>query len=143
MNILGVTTIAIAVYKVLKEICLNKDLEGIDSSKIFIDYLLEDKGQEYKTIKSIVTRRIETIIKDCKRFKIGKTGYPDQRISNYSNYSAMYLLCHSDDRATIEVLEAYYNQKYCEHQRCDNQRVGSAGIMTNKYNDYYLYIVVD
>lgn len=142
MNIFGISAVAVAAYKILKEICLNKDLEGIDNSKVFDDYLLEDNGQDYRIMKSVITRRIEKIITNVDRFKIGKTGYPDGRVSNYPEYSAMYLLCHSNDRATIEVLEAYYNQKYCDYDYCDNQRKGSAGIMTNRHKDYYLYIVV-
>ncbi|MCR4561130.1 MAG: hypothetical protein K5685_13715 [Bacteroidales bacterium] len=112
------------------------------NANIFTDYLIVDKGSEIPALKRLITRNINSIIPVCKSFKIGKTGCPDNRFVNYKNYDKMILLCQSSDCSVIEVLEAYYNQKYFQHPKNDNKWLGSAGIMTNSENLYFLYMVI-
>lgn len=131
--------LAAALYAALRK--TNSEI-AITNDNIYTDYLVEDDGEEIPALKRRITRNINTIIPHCKSFKIGKTGCPDNRFVNYKDYSKMVLLCHSADCGVIEVLEAYYNQKYFNHPKNDNQRLGSAGIMSNSDNLYYLYIVI-
>lgn len=131
-----------ALAGLIYELVQNRDTATIKSDKIFVDFLVEDHNQEYRTLKSMMTRRIKKIIDGKRRFKIGKTGDPEGRLTKYSNYSAMYLLCRSSDAGTIEVLENYLNNKFCVMKNCDNQKGGSAGLMTNKHSEYFLYLVI-
>lgn len=143
MNILGTAIVGAALFKILREIIPSKDFDGISNERIFTDYLVEETDQEYRTLKGMMTRRINKIISQGGRFKIGKSGNPDGRFSSYQGYSSMFLLCKSSDMGTIEVLETYLNNKYYNYPNCDNERGGSAGLMTNRYQDYYLYLVVE
>lgn len=112
------------------------------NENIFTDCLVVDNNSEIPALKRLITRSINKIVKQCKSFKIGKTGCPDNRFANYKDYDRMILLCQSSDCGIIEVLESYYNQKYFAHPKNDNQRIGSAGIMSNSDSLYFLYIVV-
>ncbi|MBR4678564.1 MAG: hypothetical protein IKO99_11245 [Bacteroidales bacterium] len=132
-----------ALAKLVYELVCNKDTAAIKSDKIFVDFLVENPQQDYRTLKGMMTRRVKKIIDGKRRFKIGKTGDPEGRLTKYSDYRAMYLLCRSSDAGTIEVLENYLNNKFYAFENCDNQKGGSAGMMTNKHGEYFLYLVTE
>lgn len=132
-----------AVIKLIYELVINNDTANIKSDKIFNDFLVVNPTQELRTLKGMMTKRINNLIDQGTRFKIGKTGNPDERFTKYSNYSRMYLLCQTTEKELIEILESYLNDKYCIFQNCDNVRGGSAGIMTNKHSLYFLYLVIE
>lgn len=141
MNIIGKSIIAAAAYALLESI-IGEEPIGIGNDNVFDDFLVS--GSDYAdmtSLKQAITRNINAITDGCEGFKIGKTGDPGNRANAYRQYSAMYLLCRGS-RSDIEVLEAYYNDKYHGHPRNDNQRRGSAGIMSNSHHRYYLYVVV-
>lgn len=132
-----------ALAKLVYELVLNRDTANIERDKIFVDYLVEYHSQEFKTLKSMMTKRINKIIDSNHRFKIGKTGDPEERFTKYSDYTAMYLLCRCSDMGIIESLECYLNNKYYPMPNCDNVKGGSAGLMTNKHSEYFLYLVIE
>lgn len=140
---IGNIVAGVALAKLIYELVVNRDTARIESDKIFVNYLVEDANQDYSVLKGMMTRRINKIIDGSRRFKIGKTGDPEGRFTKYSDYAAMYLLCSSSDAGTIEVLENYLNDKYCGYDNCDNVKGGSAGMMTNRHNQYFLYLVVE
>jgi len=121
---------------------LPKEAATIKNDKIFVDFLVEEPKQNIGVLKSMMTRRVNKIINGVRSFKIGKTGNPDGRITKYSEYAAMYLLCRSTNKELIDELEGYLNDKYCGMPGCDNDKGGSAGSMTQKYDEYFLYVVV-
>ena len=62
MNILGTAIVGAALFKILREIIPSKDFDGISNERIFTDYLVEETDQEYRTLKGMMTRRINKIV---------------------------------------------------------------------------------
>ena len=140
---IGNVVAGVALAKLIYELVVNRDTARIESDKIFVNYLVEDPKQSFGVLKGMMTRRVNKIVDGSLRFKIGKTGAPEGRISKYYDYTAMYLLCQSSDIGLIESLECYLNDKYCGYDNCDNVKGGSAGMMTNRHNQYFLYLVIE
>lgn len=129
-------------YDTLVRIFGNNDAEGILREQIHTDCLVKEKDYDnVSALKRVITTNINAIISSCRGFKIGKTGDPGNRANAYRRYSRMYLLC-KGRKSSIDILEAYYNSKYCGSSGNDNIKQGSAGNMTNSHRCYYLYIVV-
>lgn len=143
MNIIGQSVIAAAVFALVSDLFGDGLPHGIGRDSIYDDFLVTDsRRRSLATLKRGITRGINTIIAGCNGFKIGKTGVPADRAAAYRSYSRMFLLCRSRSRGVIEVLEAYYNEKYHGAYGNDNSNRGSAGVMANSHGCYYLYIVV-
>lgn len=83
------------------------------------------------------------LITKSNKFKIGKSGVPNERRKGHSEYEVMHLLCESQDKDYINRLESYYNSKYYEHAKNQNKNRGSASTMESKNGYYYLYVVTD
>lgn len=99
------------------------------------------KSDNLAALKRRISKSVNLLVDGCKSFKIGKSGCPKGRFSNYSGYSRMLLLCKSRCASVIETLEAYYNCKYRHHPKCDNVNGGSASYMSES-GLYFLYVVL-
>jgi hypothetical protein len=129
---------------------ISKGLQGFllscspyfEEGGISTDFLVSaKKSDNFSTVKGKITKVINSLIADCKGFKIGKSGSPKSRFSNYIGYNRMFLLCQSRCASVIEYLEAYYTTKYLDCAKCDNINGGSASDMTVS-GLYFLYVVL-
>ena len=120
------------------------DSPELAGRKILLNYLVDAdaSASEDSVIKTQVTKTVNKLISSCNGFKIGKSGNPKTRAYSYQQYNNMYVLCSSNSVEFIEDLEAYYNDKFIDHSKNDNQRTGSAGESVAANGSYYLYIVV-
>lgn len=122
----------------------NPELEKIQDDNIYESYLQEyQKDIHIPILKGQITKSINIIIKHYGNFKVGKTGDPISRNKAHKHYDEMFLLCASKHDKVIEELESYYNEKYIQHTKNDNKKVGSAGKCQAVNGKYYLYIVVN
>lgn len=130
-------------YQAFKE---DPELKGINSDNIHENYLINQDNEKLPLtqVKRRTTRAINTIIRNCKGFKIGKSGNPDGRRTkvDYHIYSKIFVLCVSEDKSFISDLESHYNGKYISSKKNDNKKTGSAGVTTDKNGKHYLYIAV-
>ena len=129
-----------AAYEILRS--KDQGLSGISREDV-IDKSIDLDIKNLGGSKSRITRVINDYANDrrVKGFKIGKTGQPYERASQYG-YTQMILLGKSRNKKLIENLEAEYNEKYRYHPKNDNINAGSAGEMVSKDGYYYLYIVI-
>jgi hypothetical protein len=121
----------------------NSEFEKIEHKDIYKDFLInQDNDKLTETVlKQKITRSINRLIVEPKGFKIGKSGNPKARTSNYKKYEKMFLLCASSDKELINTLESHYNTKYIKDKKNDNQKEGSAGVAVAVNEKYYLYLV--
>lgn len=117
------------------------ELPDFDHSKIYTDLMVEDHYDSLAPLKRLISRNINKVVDDCKHFKIGKSGAPKDRFAKYQGYKKMLLLCRSADAYVVDVLEAYYNEKYFDYPNNDNKKMGSACAMTDR-GSYFLYMVI-
>ncbi|RNC84412.1 MAG: hypothetical protein ED557_05350 [Balneola sp.] len=108
------------------------------------DFLINQDQEEFgfSVLKGKITRAINSIKKESKKFKIGKTGHPGKRMGSHSGFDEMFLLCSSSDEELINELESYYTAKYIDDPKNENEKVGSAGDAKTKDGQYYLYVIV-
>jgi hypothetical protein len=141
---IGTLIIASSLWALLSKIfAKNPELKKITNSKTYKDYLRKHfKKTHIGALKSQITISINTIIDNHSRFKIGKTGNPDIRNIQHTDYKKMFLLCESKDESFISELETYYNSKYIEHGKNDNKRKGSAGKSIAANGKFFLYVIV-
>ena len=119
-------------------------LSGIELQAIFDERLLPVSTTDDLTgVKIKTTRLISQILLGNKHkgFKIGRTSSPTQRAGGHKEYDRMILLC-MGPKSVIEELEAYYNERYLQNPKCDNQRGGSAGPSVAVGRKHYLYLVL-
>lgn len=91
--------------------------------------------------------QVEEVIKNCKSFKIGKTGQ-DLNERFHGGYADMYKgikqIISSSDPEKVSDIEAYLINSYKNDNRCDNEKDGSSSIyddMKEGAQKYYVYIV--
>lgn len=91
--------------------------------------------------------KTEEVIKDCKSFKIGKTGQDliERFRSGYEDkYKRIKQLASSSNPEVVSYIEAELIQLYKDHDRCDNERDGLASFndeMRTGATEYHVYIV--
>ncbi len=120
----------------------DKGISGIPREDIDDKYLEQvNRNTNEGDLKRTLTNRINQIIAQCKKFKVGETGSPEGRRKSYVGYSKMYLLCKCTSEEYIDKLEHYYNEKFFNHPKNDNINQGSAGKMSSPDGNFYLYIV--
>lgn len=92
----------------------------------------------------VCTERADETIKNCKSFKIGKTG---QTLKNRFNkeyrdsFENIQQLYSSKNKQLIDELESTLNSHYFNHPENSNFKEGSAVEMTDINNKYLLYII--
>jgi hypothetical protein len=88
--------------------------------------------------------RAESIIKNCKSFKIGKTGQTLENRFNLkykTDFENVKQLYYSRNEQLINQLESTLNSYFISHPKNSNLKEGSAGDMTDTNDKYLLYIV--
>lgn len=110
----------------LKELfSADNELKKISTDHIYCDYLNKHYKKTHEgALKANITKSINKIVEQYKGFKIGKTGNPPVRNLNHKEYSEMFLLCESKNPEFIYTLESTYNNKFIEHKKNDNKKVG-------------------
>lgn len=146
-NILKAGGVLLGLGYLLREIFKSDpELTEIEADDIFKNFLIfQDEEQlSERILKQRITRSINTIIKEAKGFKIGKSGNPKNRKSSYDyrKYHSIYVLYADSDEDNVAYLEALYNNKYINHRKNDNKREGSAGVTSASNGQHYLYIAV-
>lgn len=137
--------LGIGAGKLLLDLFLeDEELENIDYDHVHKDFLVNQDHEklELSVLKGKITRAINSIKKEPKAFKIGKTGDPGTRQQAHTKFDQMYLLCSSSDEELIDELESYYTAKYIDDPKNVNEKVGSAGDAKAVDGQYYLYLVV-
>lgn len=107
-------------------------------------------AKELKARNCVTEKEIENYIseiaKDCKHFKVGKTGESIQDRGNqpdYQDYDNIQSLFVSNSSAIISALEKKYINSFKDYLNNDNDKDGRQSLfdkMTNS-NEYHLYIV--
>ena len=90
--------------------------------------------------------KTEEVIKNCKSFKIGKTGQKlNDRFRSYvDKYSDIKQLAYSPNPEVVSYIEAELIKLYKDHSLCDNERGSVASFkddMAEDATEYYVYIV--
>jgi len=144
MNPLFLIAVAVGLGKLFESsFSDNKELKNITSDHIFDSFKRKHfKKTNVGAMKTQITRSINDIIPNCKSFKVGKTGNPENRNRQHIEYKDMFLLCESNDDEFISDIEHYYNLKYIDHPKNDNKNIGSACKSKSMNGKHYLYIVV-
>jgi len=144
MNPLLLIAVAVGLGKLFENAFYdNKELKNISSDHIFDAFKRKHfKKTDIGAMKTQITKSINEIIPQYKSFKIGKTGNPESRNRQHIEYDEMFLLCESKDSKFISDIESYYNEKYIDHKKNDNKKIGSAGESKSIDGKHYLYIVV-
>ena len=121
----------------------NKPLTEFNNESIITDYAKFFKSNQEIIAKIHITKTLNKIIKQNKKFKIGKSGSPKNRNSQHKEFSKMFILAESENKEFINKLEAIYNEKYIRNKKNTNYKIGSAGEMTDKTGSYFLYVVIE
>ncbi len=122
----------------------HEELEDLDHDQVHQDFLVNQDEEKLglSVLKGKITKAINSITKESKAFKIGKTGKPGKRQEAHAKFDQMYLLCSTSDEELIDELESYYTAKYIDDPKNLNEKVGSAGDAKSLDGQYFLYIVV-
>jgi hypothetical protein len=89
-----------------------------------------------------IVEKVERLIKNVSKFKIGKTGQTLKERFNEEyagEYTDIEEICFSDNMTSIDDMEEYLIEQFGEYSNCTNEQIGS-GKMT-KSNRYYVYLV--
>lgn len=105
----------------------------------------EIKAKNFQTDKEIEDY-INDIAKDCKHFKVGKTGETVQDRGNqpdYQEYDNIQSLFASSSSEFISTLEMKYINRFKDHPKNDNDKDGRQSLFDNMADseEYHLYIV--
>lgn len=105
-------------------------------------------GHVSPILKARITKHINSILKGCTKYKIGKTGDSYIRTDKQDyrgSYHEMHLLYKSTSRDYVSELEEYYIEKCIddEDNKNQNKRIKAPGKKMYSYDGYYyLYLVV-
>ena len=91
------------------------------------------------------SKKVDAIISRCSSFKIGKTG--DTLYERLNNYDGEYNHIESVFKGVeleVDEMESYLIDKYKNHPKCNNIKVGSASYNDSMAEDaemYHIYVV--
>jgi len=134
-------TITYLFIEILSEIT-DKSISEFDKDNIVTDYAKLFKPSQETIAKIHITKTINKLTKRKVKFKIGKTGMPDNRKKQHKEFSKMYIIAESKNDIFINKLEAIYNEKFIDNKKNVNYKIGSAGKMTDKTGRYFLYLII-
>jgi hypothetical protein len=116
-----------------------------DKPEIAIEFC--NKGTISPDLKVKITKTINPIIKDCTKFKIGKTGdayIRTDQIDYRGKYKKMYLIYRSTSKSFVSQIEEYYIKKFINDDRNQNKVIKAPGRNMSLYTDYYhVYLVTN
>lgn len=126
--------------EVLSEV-IDKSITEFEVESIITDYAKFFNSSEETVAKIHTTKTINKLIGYTKKFKIGKSGNPESRNTQHTQFNKMYIIVESRNESFIDKLEGIYNEKYILNNKNKNCKIGSAGKMTDKSGRYFLYFI--
>lgn len=141
--IAGVGAIAAGAAYLLFSQNKQTELSEFDDENINTGYHKFFSPTDETKAKTHATTSMNKLIEKVKGFKIGKTGSPDDRNKQHTDFKKMYVIVESKSEEFIEKLESIYNEKFISNKRNGNFKTGSAGKMTGKNGRYFLYFIAN
>ncbi len=136
--------IGAGIIYILKEVLsevTDKSISEFDEDAIITDYAKFFKSNQETVAKIHITKTLNKLTKRKGKFKIGKSGTPNDRNSQHKSFKKMYIIAESKNKKFIDNLEAIYNEKFISNKKNVNCKIGSAGEMTDKTGRYFLYVI--
>ena len=126
--------------KILSEVT-DKSISEFDKDDIITDFAKFYKPSEETIAKTHITKTLNKLTKKNGKFKIGKSGTPNDRNIQHKEFKKMYIIAESKNKKFINKFEAIYNEKFIANKKNVNCKIGSAGEMTDKTGRYFLYVI--
>lgn len=141
--IIGSAVVALLLHELSKtDPTLANTFDSDSVSDEFMESLGDNHLKHFGLVKARMVKNVNHLIENRKKFKIGKSGNPVQRFSQYEKYKYMYLLIETDKKEIASQLEAFLNEKFIDHRKNENLKIGSAGDAKASNGKYYVYAVV-
>jgi len=110
------------------------------SEKSCTNYSKSFNPQKKNKAKTYVKQIVKKIAEEGKDYKIGKTGDIKNRRKDYPSCGCFYPILKANDDSFINLLESEAISENYSNRNNINKKRGSAGTMTDKNGEYWLYV---